>query len=175
MAPEPNDVDWEFVHVSTGKKMISRIKSWSISIFFMGSCFGIIYALSAWSDKLNDMASEEAETSDNSTWKINFISGSISWIIVFFNKFIMGFTYHHIVDSERISSKTKFNIQFAFKLSIALFINTAIMSYIADIVILGNLVTKGGFIQNETQVFILNALFPPFVWFIDPYNLLKKY
>lgn len=77
----------------------------------MITCFALIYLLSNWSDSLNDWAEDHEETIDSwTTLKINLISGSISWIIVLFNKFIMGFTYHHIVDSERISSKTKFNI-----------------------------------------------------------------
>ena len=38
-----------------------------------------------------------------------------------------------------------------------------------------NIIGPGGLIQNETNVFILNALFPPIVWFVDPYNLLKIY
>lgn len=175
-APEPNDVDWEFVHVSTRNKMRWRCISWSISLGFMVTCFLIIYSLSKWADSLNDWAEEHSDQLNEwTTMKINLISGSISWIIVLFNKFIMGVTYHHIVDTERISSKTKFNIQFAFKLTIALFINTAMMSYIIDIILMGNIITKGGFIQNETNVFILNALFPPFVWAFDPYNLLKIY
>lgn len=86
---------------------------------------------------------------------------------------MMGFTFHNIVDTERISSKTKFNIQFATKLSVALFINTAVISYVIDIVIVDNIIGEGGFIYNESKVFILNALFPPIVWLIDPYNLLK--
>ena len=113
----------------------------------MISCFLIIYSLSSWADSLNDWAEEHRRDINDWTYiKIDLISGSISWVIVLFNKFIMGVTYHHIVDSERISSKTKFNIQFAIKLTIALFINTAMMSYIIDIVLMGNIITKGGFI-----------------------------
>lgn len=26
-APEPNEVDWEFIHIETSKKIIARIKS----------------------------------------------------------------------------------------------------------------------------------------------------
>ena len=77
----------------------------------MTTCFVIIWMLSNWADSLNDWAEDhENEINDWTSLKIDLISGSISWVIVFFNKFIMGFTYHHIVDAERISSKTKFNI-----------------------------------------------------------------
>jgi hypothetical protein len=100
-APEPNDVDWEFVHVTTSKKLKSRSKSWGISIGFMAACFMIIYCLSRWSDALAEHAERHKKTVDPWTsTEINLISGSISWVIVLFNKFIMGVTFHHIVDTE---------------------------------------------------------------------------
>ena len=58
----------------------------------------------------------------------------------------MGFSFHKIVDTEKISSKTRFNIQYAYKLSAALFINTAVLSYVIDILIVGNVIGAGGFI-----------------------------
>lgn len=82
---------------------------------------------------------------------------------------------HYIVDLELISNKTKFNISYAKKLSIALFVNTACLSYLIDILILQNIIGEGGFIQNESQVFILNALFPPFVWLVDPWSIHKDF
>ena len=44
---------------------------------------------------------------------------------MFFNKFIIGKVYHYIVDIEKISNKTNFNVSFAQKLAVALFLNTA--------------------------------------------------
>ena len=92
-----------------------------------------------------------------------------------FNKFVIAKVIHYIVDLELISTKTKFNIVYAKKLSVALFLNTAVLSYIIDILILENIIGEGGFIQNESQVFILNALFPPFVWLVDPWTMIKDY
>lgn len=61
-APEPTDVDWEFVHVSTGEKLLHRIKSWGISVFFMGLCFVIIWGLSSYTEKLKEYAEEHEES-----------------------------------------------------------------------------------------------------------------
>lgn len=44
------------------------------------------------------------------------------------------------MDYELISNKTKFNVSYAKKLSIALFMNTAVISYIIDIILLGNII-----------------------------------
>lgn len=41
-APEPNEIDWEFIHVETSKKIVARIKSQLSSFVFMAFCFMII-------------------------------------------------------------------------------------------------------------------------------------
>ena len=38
-APEPDDVDWEFIHVSTKDKIYARIKAWALSFLFMAVCY----------------------------------------------------------------------------------------------------------------------------------------
>lgn len=53
--------------------------------------------------------------------------------------------------------------------------NAAIISYIIDILIFKNLYGFGGFIFNESMIFVLNALLPPLIWLIDPWTLLKNY
>jgi hypothetical protein len=67
---------------------------------------------------------------------------------VFVNKFIIGWVFHLICDGEQISSLTRFNISLAIKLSIALFFNTAIMSFIIDIIMFRNVLGSEGTIQQ---------------------------
>jgi hypothetical protein len=57
-APEPNDVDWEFIHITTGEKIKCRIYAWSISITFMFACFIMTWALTELSESMNDKAEE---------------------------------------------------------------------------------------------------------------------
>jgi len=42
---------------------------------------------------------------------------------------------------------------------------------VIDFFITGNIIGEGGFIFNETNVFLLNAFIPPIVWFVDPWSL----
>lgn len=92
-------------------------------------------------------------------------------LIVLFNKFCLGKIFHIIVDSEYYSTKTKFNIAFAFKLTLALFCNTALLTYFVEILGARNFYGPGGFIYTETWVFIWNTLVPPTVWLIDPWTI----
>lgn len=45
LAPEPNDIDWEFIHVKTDNKIKWRTFSWTISLGFMAATFTLIYLL----------------------------------------------------------------------------------------------------------------------------------
>ena len=126
---------------------------------------------------MNDEA-EEKLINGHLAWKKKFIleclSYSISFIIILFNKFIVAWVVHQITDSEKISSVTKFQMSFAYKYSVALFLNAAMISYTVDIIILKNVYGEGGFLFNESIIFILNAFFPPLIWLLDPWFNLKK-
>jgi len=53
--------------------------------------------------------------------------------------------------------------------------NTAMMSYIIDILGEKNYYGPGGFIFTESLVFVWNAVIPPLVWLIDPWTHQKNY
>lgn len=78
-----------------------------------------------------------------------FYSFFISMGIVLFNKFCLGKVFHIIVDTEYYSTKTKFNIAFATKLTLALFCNSALITYFVEILSSDNYYGPGGFIYTE--------------------------
>jgi hypothetical protein len=78
--------------------------------------------------------------------KAAIMTSIVSWVIVLFNKFIIGPVFKQFVLMERIDTKTEFNISMAKKVTIALFINTCILVYIIEIVINDNIIGDGGFI-----------------------------
>jgi uncharacterized oligopeptide transporter (OPT) family protein len=103
----------------------------------MLGCFMMIYGISKYQGHTIEKAYDDAAKGKldlNAFNKIKYISIAITWIIVFFNKFIIGQVIHHIVDLEKISTKTKFNISYGKTYSFALFLNTAIITYVVEIV-----------------------------------------
>jgi hypothetical protein len=44
-APEPNAVDWEFIHVPTLEKYVARGKSWLQTIFTEVVCFAVVFLI----------------------------------------------------------------------------------------------------------------------------------
>ena len=93
-----------------------------------------------------------------------------------FNKFVLPVLVHKIVDKEKWQTKTELNISYASKLTIALFANTALITFLVEIILFKNFYgIAGGMIYSEYIVFILNAFVPPLVWLVDPWHLLKSY
>ena len=104
---------------------------------------------------------------------LNYI---ISFIIVIYNKFVLPNLVHHIVDNEKWSTKTKLNTSFATKLTLALFTNTALITFFVEVIFFKNYYgIGGGMIYSEYYVFVFNAFIPPLAWIIDPWSLIKNY
>jgi hypothetical protein len=101
--------------------------------------------------------------------KLTVMTSMVSWVIVLFNKFLIGPAIKNFVLLEKIDTKTEFNISMAKKVTIALFINTALLVYVIEILINDNIIGTGGFIQAETAVFVSNAWFTILVWVVDPW------
>ncbi len=49
------------------------------------------------------------------------------------------------------------------------------ITYANDILLDENYYGLGGFIYTESLVFILNALFPPFIWLVDPWSIKQDF
>jgi hypothetical protein len=104
------------------------------------------------------------------------ISWLISFIIVFFNKFLVPFIIHHLVEGEKWSNKTKLNTSFATKLTLILFANTALITFFVEIIFNKNYYgIGGGMIYSEYFMFVLNAFIPPLAWIVDPWSIIKNY
>lgn len=160
----------------TSKKIGYRILAWTLYVLFEAAAFFGIYLISLQQARQIDNAHDDmlkGVVNPQTLLNIMLITWLITLVIILFNKFCVGVIIHHIVDLEKIGNKTHFQISFARKLSVALFMNAAVISYVIDIVIQNNIYDYGGFIYNESLIFMLNALFPPLVWLVDPWTIMK--
>ena len=159
-------------------RLISNFKQILLTIF----TFTIIAAISLFQSKMIDHAYEDSllkkESLDNNSTLdlIIALSYLISFIIVLFNKFMIPYIVHHIVEKEKWSNKTKLNTSFATKLTLILFANTALITFSVEIIFNKNYYgIGGGMIYSEYFVFALNAFIPPLAWIIDPWSIIKSY
>ncbi|CAD8205212.1 unnamed protein product [Paramecium pentaurelia] len=177
-APEPNDILWENLATLTQDKIVARIKGFFITIIAQGITFFIIYYLSIRCIRLvynEELEKRKIGVDDKEKLKnVQMISFAIASTIVLINKLFIEPLMKWITKIERISTNTKFQISYANKLTISLFVNAAIVSYVIDILIFSNIYGFGGFMYNETLIFILNAAIAPLIWLIDPWTLIRK-
>ena len=114
----------------------------------MLTCFTVIWAISYLQSIMIDKAFEdklEGKAHGDTEYLIaRGISVIISALLVFFNKFVLGDIVHHIVDDEMWSTKTKLNISFGVKLTLALFFNTAMITLAVEILAFDNFYGTGG-------------------------------
>ncbi|EGR31304.1 hypothetical protein IMG5_113410 [Ichthyophthirius multifiliis] len=181
-APEPNDIDWEYIHCSTIEKIKARIISLMYLLMLTTLTFTVIASISYYQSLMIEHAYEESlennQSLDNNPQidKVVGLSYFISMIIVLFNKFIVPVIVHHIIEYEKWSNKTKQNASFATKLTLVLFTNTALITFSVEIILFHNYYgIGGGMIYSEFWVFVLNAFVPPLAWIIDPWSIIKNF
>ncbi|KRX08918.1 hypothetical protein PPERSA_09022 [Pseudocohnilembus persalinus] len=104
---------------------------------------------------------------------INSYSFLLCLLIVSLNQFWLQKVMQQIVDKESYSTRTRYNIAYATKLSFALFLNSALIYSLSQF-LQSNYFGPGGFIYMETWVLIINSVIPPLISFIDPWTILKN-
>ena len=101
-APEPNDVNWEFIYASTKDKIKIRIFLNILFVFLLGGCFGVIWVITYFQSKTVEHAYESKKEglpgADEEFNRAKSISIVISAIIVCFNKFCLGRIVHILTE-----------------------------------------------------------------------------
>lgn len=97
-APEPNDVNWEFICIPTIKKIKVRIIINLLFYLLLGSCCGIIWVITYFQSQSLEHAYENKEKSEDEFSRIKTISILVSAMIVCFNKFCLGRMIHFLVE-----------------------------------------------------------------------------
>ena len=141
-APEPNDVNWEFINSTNYDKFKVRTKSYFLTFlllaFGFGSIFLIKYYQSAYLDEADDeLLDEDKEVVAEAQDKINLV-GNLNYVIavaiIFFNKIFVGTLIDKIVETEKITTETRVNISFAHKLTLVRSLDLAIFTYLLYII-----------------------------------------
>lgn len=95
-------------------------------------------------------------------------------LTTFINSFVVGRLSKFLVGFESYETYSLFTVSLASKLSLMLFLNSAIIAFLASTFYTRNLYGPGGLIYTETYFFMTNAIIPPLVTIIDPTRIIKK-
>lgn len=105
-----------------------------------------------------------------------FLVMALIFFVVLFNKIVISNLFHKFTDMERHRSTHKFQFSFCLKYCLGLFFTTALMTLIVEAFILGNYYKHDyGVIEEETIMYIINSLFVPIFWAINPMFLYRKF
>ncbi|CAK58393.1 unnamed protein product (macronuclear) [Paramecium tetraurelia] len=171
--PEPTDVFWENLHITTKSKVFRRLFGYAITALILILCAGLIYwlsAIQAESAEEQALAVKQGDLKPNIKVKIIAQVASISIIVI---NALLAMFIKNISLFEKFSTQTGFNISLASKSSMAQFINTAVITFAISTWVTKNIYGAGGLVYNQTYVFISNAFIPGIIQLIDAGTISK--
>lgn len=100
------------------------------------------------------------------------------FFIVLFDKIALSTLFYKFTEFEKHSTSANFQFSFSFKYSLGLFFTTALMTLATEAIHFNNYYhNEYGVINEETIMFVMNAVFIPFFWLINPtriFRILKR-
>lgn len=122
-----------------------------------------------------DTTSTDSDSSSSSTSTMaTYIAYALAMVIVIINKGLC-FAIPYVAAFEKNKTLTDVYSSVATKLSLALFINSALVSYLVTSTYLENYSGSSGLIYNETNVFVSNAFLNPLLYTLNIAYWLKVY
>ena len=170
IAYEPNDIFWENLEVSFHDRIISTFKTSLFTLFAVSITFGMVYGMKVLSRQEKENYSKNSETQ---SWKIRAISIWPSIVIVMIN-FILARSTRYSTSFERPHSLTAYNISVAFKLTFAMFFNTAVIALIVNFEWRKDWFVPGGLVTDATYILISNAFVSPLLYYFSPMLCVHK-
>jgi len=180
-APEPTDILWENLGSSVLEKFTKRMLISLATILLVAGGFAFVVALS-WAQIL-----VVENSGEDSAW-IEILNVLISIVVTAMDP-IIGITVGKLVSHQKFSTCTGYYTAVAENLAISQFMNTALTTLFAKVVIsmqlnssanlvkdlkLADFYGSSGVVRTAFFVFITNSFVNPIVTIFDPPFLLKK-
>lgn len=164
-APEPSDIIWENAGGSTAQKVKRRIISEIAAFFVLAVCFGLIILISISKKSI-------VESSTNAVGA-QILGVLVGFLISFINT-CLSISTRRFANFELHTTRTNYFVSVAKNLSIATFLNSAIVILVTS-VILETYWKKSGLLDQVFIVFICNAILPSISTLLDPWHLIRKF
>lgn len=154
--------------------------SWGSSLLVLVLLTITFALISVWKSKtvehmMHDYRHEESHDISLSNKSLLLVFGMI-FFVVLLNKIVVSNLFHKFTDKERHANTFNFQFSFCLKYCLGLFFTTALMTLIVEAFLLKNYYKHDyGVVEEETIMFMINSLFVPILWLINPSYLAYRY
>ena len=131
-APEPDDIQWENLEVSTCMRIINNIGSYLVSILVIGIANALIFGIKIQQTEIKERL--EKQLSEKLDKDVSLSDQAMLKAIAGFSaalRFIINVSFKYFMKSlstfEKHETMTKMNVSMAFKLLVARFINSSVI------------------------------------------------
>ena len=174
IAPEPTDIYWENLGVRAKKRAKYISTTYCITLVALGVSFGIIYGRTALQKLINESIDGKVEKTTLDNWVLRLNSIWPAVFTIFFN-FLLGLLIRYFSSFERHHTITDFSTSVAFKLTLAQFVNTALIVMVVNSDWEDQWFITGGLASAMTTLFITNAIIPPLHYYLSPMYCIRRY
>ena len=166
-APEPEDIIFENLEVSSFSRAVRTIGIYIISILICGISFLIIYFL----NKAQENITSSKETSDHITF-LYVLSLAIS-VVTSAIDVILEILFQTFTEWEKQTTMTNFYLSYSVKLTIFTFLNSALLPLLIE-KFFNEYQGYEILISNMLMKFLINAFVSPIMWTLSVSYYLKK-
>ena len=173
MANEPSDIFWENLEISFKHRLVNTIEAIIFTLLAVSVSFGMVYGMKYLGQQQED-ESNSGNQSVTESFKSRILSIWPSIVIIMINT-ILGRSTRYFSSFERPHTATAYNTSLTIKLTIAMFVNTAVIAIVANYSWQNNWFNDGGLASDATYIIISNALVTPLLYLLSPSMCIHKY
>lgn len=171
-AAEPTDVFWENLNAKTHVRVKKSFYAYAATLFVLGIIFGINMAVSYAKDDFEEDSRDKSGNTDETTLLgARLLAVSMTLLVVIAN-FVLGRFVRRFSSFQRHKTYSEYHISVAIKLSLAMFINTAIVPLLINYKP-EHWFTASGLVQDVTLNLLGVCFISPLTYIFDPRYLLK--
>ncbi|CAD8173577.1 unnamed protein product [Paramecium pentaurelia] len=177
-APEPGDIIWGNLGITIKEQFKRTLITNAMTLFLLAIGFGLLLALSYLQNVINKNISKGSAAEATI---VTFIGFASSILILIINK-ILAKMIIRFAELEQQATRTDYNISVAYKMGVAQFLNTAILTLIINLFIQENISSldqaiwqTGGLNSDVMLIFITNSIMPWLTQLIDINYFYKLY
>lgn len=169
-APEPNDIYWENLQVSSIQRVFYGFFSYVLTAVVIALCFGLLTLIKLrQTEYLKEQEGKELSMQEQGFVKA--ISAIASIVVVVVNT-VLVYVIRRFSLSEKHETSTKMNVSVAIKLTIARFLNSSVILVTVS-TDSSKWFENGNLVYNATILIIIMAVQQPIVYAMDIPGIIK--